>query len=208
MSTLDYGLGGRLPLLEPSKLQPKQRDLYGKIDSGIVPLAESAGFSSKDRQGHLIGPFNATLYSPEICGSFLALQKLEEEHTSFSKRTRQVVILTVGAVWNAPYELYAHSAVAAKVGLTAQQIDSLVSGHNPEGLSEDELTAQRFTHQLVSAHAVDGGIYGAAQKVFGEQGLVEMLVLIGCYLSVCGLLKAFAVPMPEARPTTYEEDAR
>jgi 4-carboxymuconolactone decarboxylase len=91
--------------LEPSKLQPKRRDLYGKIDSGIVPLAESAGFSSKDRQAHLIGPFNATLYSPEICGSFLALQKLEKEQTSLSKRTRQVVILTVGWVWNAPYEL-------------------------------------------------------------------------------------------------------
>ena len=105
MSNLEHGLGGRLPLLEPSKLQPKRRDLYGKIDSGIVPLAESAGFSSKDRQAHLIGPFNATLYSPEICGSFLALQKLEKEQTSLSKRTRKVVILTVGWVWNAPYEL-------------------------------------------------------------------------------------------------------
>ena len=204
MSNLEYGLGGRLPLLEPSKLQPKQRDLYGKIDSGVVPLAESAGFSSKDRQGHLIGPFNATLYSPEICGSFLALQKLEEEQTSLSKRTRQVVILTVGAVWDAPYELYAHSAVAAKVGLTVQQIDSLVSGHSPEGLSGDELTAQRFTHQLVSEHAVDGDIYGAAQEVIGDQGLVEMLVLIGCYLSVCALLKAFAIPVPKSRPTSHE----
>ena len=139
----------------------------------------------------------------EICGSFLALQKLEEEQTSLSKRTRQVVILTVGAVWDAPYELYAHSAVAAKVGLTVQQIDSLVSGHSPEGLSGDELTAQRFTHQLVSEHAVDGDIYGAAQEVIGDQGLVEMLVLIGCYLSVCALLKAFAIPAPKGRPTSH-----
>ena len=98
----------------------------------------------------MIGPFNATLYSPEICGSFLALQKMEEEQTTLSKRTRQVVILTVGSVWKAPYELYAHSAVAAKVGLTTEQIDSLVSGQIPYGLSEDELAAQGFTYQLVS----------------------------------------------------------
>jgi len=55
---------------------------------------------------------------------------------------------------------------------------------------------------------MEGGIYGAAQAVFGDQGLVEILVLIGCYLSVCALLKAFAVPVPEARPTTHVEDAR
>jgi len=208
MSNLDHGLGGRLPLLEPLILQPKQLELYDKLNSVIVPLAETAGFKSKDEQGQMIGPFNATLYSPEICGSFLALQKLEEQHTSLSKKTRQVVILTVGSVWKAPYELYAHSAVAAKVGLTAQQIDSLVSGHSPEGLSEDELAAQRFTHQIVSKHAVEENIYAAAHEVFGNQGLVEMLVLIGCYLSVCALLKAFAVPVPEAGLTTHEEVAR
>src|ERR1700678_3371622 len=208
MSDREQDLGGGLPLLEPSKLNSKQRELYDNISSGIGPLAGAAGFKIKDDRGELIGPFNATLYSPEICGSFLALQKLEEEQTSLSKRTRQVVILTVGSVWKAPYELYAHSAVAAKVGLTAQQIDSLVSGHSPDGWSEGELAAQRFTWQLVSEHAVDGDIYAAAQEVFSDQGLVEMLMLIGCYLSVCALLNAFSVPVPDVRPTTHEEDAR
>ena len=208
MSNLEHGLGGRLPLLEPSKLKPEQRELYNKINSVIVPLAEDAGFKSKDGEGQLVGPFNATLYSPQMCGSFLALQKMEEAHTSLPKRTRQVVILTVGSVWKAPYELYAHSAVATKVGLTAQQINSLVSGQSPDGLSEGELAAQRFTWQLVSEHAVDGDIYAAAQEVFSDQGLVEMLVLIGCYLSVCALLNAFSVPVPNVRPTRHEEVAQ
>ena len=70
------------------------------------------------------------------------------------------------------------------------------------------MAAQRFTYQLVSKHIVGGDIYTAAREAFGDQGLVEMLVLIGCYLSVCALLKAFAVPVPEARPTTHVEDAR
>jgi 4-carboxymuconolactone decarboxylase len=206
MSNLEHGLGGRLPLLEPEKLQSKQRELYGKINSGVVPLAAAAGFEGRDEQGHLIGPFNATLYSPEICGSFLALQKIEEEQTTLSKRTRQVVILTVGSVWKAPYELYAHSAVAAKVGLTKEQIDSLVSGQIPYGLNEDELLAQGFTYHLVSEHTVNGVSYAATREVFGDRGLVEMLVLIGCYLSVCALLNAFAVPAPKAMPKTNNED--
>jgi 4-carboxymuconolactone decarboxylase len=60
----------------------------------------------------------------------------------------------------------------------------------------------------VSEHAVDGDIYAAAQEVFSDQGLVEMLMLIGCYLSVCALLNAFSVPVPDVRPTRHEEDAR
>jgi 4-carboxymuconolactone decarboxylase len=140
-----------------------------------------------------------TLYSPEICGSFLELQKEDRRGANHSlERTRQVVILTVGSVWKAPYELYAHSAVAAKVGLTKEQIDSLVSGQIPYGLNEDELLAQGFTYHLVSEHTVNGESYAAAREVFGDQGLVEMLVLIGCYLSVCALLNAFAVPAPKA----------
>ena len=42
MSNLDHGLGGRLPLLEPLILQPKQLELYDKLNSVIVPLAETA----------------------------------------------------------------------------------------------------------------------------------------------------------------------
>src|ERR1700678_163629 len=199
MSNLEHGLGGRLPLLEPEKLQPKQRELYGTINSGVVPLAAAGGFESSDEQGHLIGPFNATLYSPEICGSFLTLQKIEEEQTSLSKRTRQVVILTVGSVWKAPYEIYAHSAAAAKLGLSAGHIEALAAGHTADGLTEEELVAQRFTCQLISEHVMDDDTYAEAREAFGDRGLVEMLTLIGCYLSVCALLNAFAVPVPDAR---------
>jgi 4-carboxymuconolactone decarboxylase len=208
MSDREQDLGGVLPLLEPSKLNSKQRELYDNISSGTGPLAGAAGFKIKDDRGQLIGPFNATLYSPEICGSFLALQKLEEEQTSLTKRTRQVVILTVGSVWKAPYELYAHSAIAANAGFTAKQIASLAAGRSPEGLRVEELAGQRFTRQLVSEHAIDDDIYAAAQGVFGDEGLVEMLVLIGCYLSVCALLNAFAVPAPKERPTIHEGDAQ
>jgi 4-carboxymuconolactone decarboxylase len=208
MSNLKYGLGGRLPLLEPGKLQAKRRELYDKIIASVVPWADVAGFKSKDEQEHLIGPFNATLYSPEMGGSFLALQKMEEEHTSLSKRTRQVVILTVGSVWKAPYEIYAHSAAAAKVGLSAGHIEALAAGHTADGLTEEELVAQRFTCQLISEHVVDDDTYAEAREVFGDRGLVEMLTLIGCYLSVCALLNAFAVPVPDARQTKHKENAR
>ena len=42
---------------------------------------------------------------------------------------RQVVILAVGSVWRAEYELYAHAAVAANAGLAGDIIQALASRH-------------------------------------------------------------------------------
>jgi 4-carboxymuconolactone decarboxylase len=204
---LQPGLGGRLPLLDPINLVGKQRELYEKILADVVPWADTAGFLSKDQWGHLIGPFNAPLYSPEMAGAFLALQKIEAEHTSLSKQTRQVVILSVGSVWKAPYEIYAHSAEASKAGLSPDQVDKLVAGHPDDSLSEVDQIAQRFTVELTRDHVVEDGTYILAQKALGDKGLVEMLVLIGCYLSVCALLNAFRIPVPSSNTKTEQKRA-
>jgi 4-carboxymuconolactone decarboxylase len=196
MSIPLHGLGGRLQLLDPAKLEGAQRILYDRMGTSVVPLANAAGFRSKDDEGHFIGPFNLALLNPRMGSSFLALQKVEEEHTSLTARVRQVVILSVGSVWRAPYELYAHTAAAAKVGFSPAQIEALAEGKTADGLKKDELTAQRFTRQLAQDHTVDDATYESAQVIFGNIGLMEMVVLIGCYLAVCAQLNAFAIPCP------------
>ena len=114
-------LGGRLKLLAPSELSPDQKRTYDVIDTEMVPWAESAGFQSKTDDGRLIGPFNSVLYSPKISAAFLALQAAEQKNTTLDDRVRQVVILTVGAVWGCDYERYAHAAVARKAGIRTRR---------------------------------------------------------------------------------------
>ena len=43
---------------------------------------------------------------------------------------------------------------------------------------------------------MDDGLYAEALKRFGEKGLVDLVVLAGCYDLVCRLLDLFAVPAP------------
>ncbi|MGD0705392.1 MAG: carboxymuconolactone decarboxylase family protein [Trebonia sp.] len=84
---------------------------------------------------------NPALLNPGIGSSFLALQAAEEKYTSLDQRTRQVIILTVGAVWQAAYELFAHSAVARHAGLRDEAISALCRGELPGELSEKEQVA-------------------------------------------------------------------
>jgi 4-carboxymuconolactone decarboxylase len=180
-------LGGRLPLLDPAKLPETQREVYDLANSTMVPWAEAAHFQSKTADGRLIGPFNPVLLAPEMATCFADLQAAEARYTPLSERVRQVVIFAVGAVWKADYELYAHSAVARKAGLSEAAIRSLASGGHPEDLSDEERVTQRFVRQLTAEHHVEEPLYRAAEASFGREGLVAMTFLAGCYQVVCSL---------------------
>ena len=196
MSIQPEKLGGRLPLLAPEELSGAQKELYDRENTTMVPWADRAGFRSKTPDGKLIGPFNPVLFSPALGGAFLDLQAAEQSHTTLSKRVREVVILSVGAVWKSDYELYAHMAVGRSVGLSEEAVRTLAGGGLPADLSEPEQIAQRYTTQLCREHRVSAELYHAAELAFGKQGLVDMAILMGTYHLVCTLLNGFEVPVP------------
>jgi 4-carboxymuconolactone decarboxylase len=197
MSKQTGKLGGRLPLLDPHELSGAQKELYDRENTTMVPWAESAGFRSKTDDGKLIGPFNPVLFSPDIGRAFLDLQAAEQGHTTLSKRVREVVILSVGAVWRSDYEVYAHMAVGRSVGLSDEAVRMLAGGELPSDLTEPERIAQRYTAQLCRDHRVSTELYHAAEKAFGQQGLVDIAFLAGIYQLVCTLLNGFEIPVPE-----------
>jgi 4-carboxymuconolactone decarboxylase len=191
-------LGGRLPLLEPSALSTAQKETYERLNRTWIPWANDVPFQSKLEDGRLIGPFNPILFSPSISSSFLDLQETEQNNTSLSQRVRQVVILAVGAVWKSSYELYAHAAAARKAGISEDAIQMLTTGGLPDELSDREKIAQRCARQLSAERHVD--LYSAAERAFGQRGLVEITYLTGIYHTVCALLNAFEIPAPPERP--------
>jgi 4-carboxymuconolactone decarboxylase len=196
MSVPTEMLGGRLPLLDPQALSAQQKETYDRLNTTWVAWADSVPFQSKTEDGRFIGPFNPILFSPTISSSFLDFQETEQKDTSLSQRVRQVVILAVGAVWKANYELYAHSAAARKVGISEDAIRTLATGGLPDDLSDEEKIAQRYARQLSAEHHVDAALYSAAERTFGHRGLVEIAYLTGAYHTVCALLNAFEIPAP------------
>ena len=195
----DAALGGRLALLRPADLDADQKKIYQQLQATLVPWAKQSGFQAETADAQLVGPFNSMLRSPLISQAVLGVTTAEGQHTALSERVRQVVILTVGAVWQAAYELYAHTAVAEKAGLDEPTIRALVAGQKPAALSGEEGVAYDFTHRLTTAHQLDAELYEQAVVTFGEKGVVDMIFLAGQYMTISGLLNTFAVPAPPAR---------
>jgi 4-carboxymuconolactone decarboxylase len=161
---VNSNLGGRLPLVDADTLDGAQRELFDHLQATVVPWSDATGFRSTTADGKFIGPFNAALRSPAVAGAFLELQASEERHTSLSDRVRQVVILAVGAVWAADYEIYAHSAVARHCGIPDDAIRRLAAGTLPVTLSDEEKVAYRFAQKLSTSHRIDDSTFVQARK--------------------------------------------
>lgn len=186
----------RLPLLTPDALDPEQKKVYDRMMVEQVPWAAKAGFEAATPDGRLLGPFNALLYAPEVGQAYLDYFTQEKQHTSLTERVHEIVILAVGAAWNSAYELYAHEGVAKSVGLPEDAVRLLATGQVPGGLSEAEESAYLFTHQLAAERRVDPETYARAKAAFGDKGLVDIVLLVGLYLTTCAVLNAFEVPVP------------
>ncbi|GAB3635634.1 carboxymuconolactone decarboxylase family protein [Hymenobacter arcticus] len=196
MASFEDNLGGRLALLSPDKLDSDQKKLYNQLQDTMVPWAKKSGFQADTYDNRLIGPFNAMLRSPLLSKALLEVTAAEGKETSLSERVRQVVILTVGASWQAAYELYAHAAAGQKAGFDEPTIRELVAGQKPASLSLDEAVAFDFTQRLTKQHQIDTELYERALIAFGEKGVVDMIYLAGHYMTISGLLNTFAVPAP------------
>ena len=190
-------LGGRLPLADPATLTGAQRDLYETLKSTWVVYADKLGVQATTADDRLIGPFNAFLLHPEVTTKLSDFQAAEAKYTTLSPRVREVVIIIVGAVWGAEYELYAQTNVARKVGLSDDAVTTLVNGGTPDELSDNEKIAVRLVRELLTRHKVDDELYGHAEKAFGRTGLFDITAVMGEYQTVCSMLALFEVPVPE-----------
>lgn len=196
MSIDGNALGGRLPLYGSEALNPAQKALYNWLMDVAVPWAEAADFEASTEMDRLIGPFNPALLTPEISSAFVDLAVAEQKHTSLSKRSREVIILTVGAVWQAPYELYAHCAVARHVGHSDDAVRKLAAGGLPQDLTDEEAVTHRVARALSVEHRLSEALYREAEAMLGAHGVMEAVVLTGIYHTVCAILNAFEIPAP------------
>ncbi len=198
MPSDDAALGGRLPLLPPAELDAEQTRLHQALVATMVPWAKKSGFQADLPDGRLIGPFNGFLYSPRIGQAFVDLLHAEQADTALPAAVREVVILSVGAVWRSAYELYAHRAVAQQQGLDPLVIDALATGRPPVGLTDEQAAAHAFATALAADHAVPADVYQRAVDHFGPKGVVDLVHLVGLYMATSALLNAAAVPAPAA----------
>jgi 4-carboxymuconolactone decarboxylase len=194
----------RLPVLKPENLTPEQKSLYDKI-SGDTRRQATRRFKMTSDDGTLTGPFNALLYSPQVGDAVQQLGGALRFDSSLPGHLRELAILMVAARWRANYEWYAHAPIAAREELGEAVIEAVKAGEAPDGAPDDVLTVHHFVSELVETRRVCEETYQQTSDVIGEQGLVELISVVGYYSLLAGLLNTFEIGVPEGEELPFGE---
>ncbi|WP_253904155.1 carboxymuconolactone decarboxylase family protein [Arthrobacter sp. Br18] len=188
---------GRFPLLTPAGLSADQRAVY---DSIAGPPRGNGPFTVAYDDGALAGPFNALLFAPAIGNAVQVLGAVLRFGGTLDGRLRELVICAVSAELDSAYEWYAHSRVAATVGIDEDELEHLRNGSMPPTLDAAERAALDFTGALLCGTTISENHHAAVFLHFGHAGVAELSLLVGYYRMLAGLLAAGNVPAPGTVP--------
>ena len=184
----------RFPTLTPDQMTPDQRRVADAIQAG-------------PRKG-LGGPFNTWLRSPELADRLQRVGERLRFQSSVPAKLNEFAILITARAWDADYEWSAHYPLAIKAGLEPAVTADLAQGRRPAGMTADETAVYDFVSELRATHRVSDPTYAAAQKLLGDQGVVDLIALSGYYDLVSMTLNVAQVAAPVDGPSLPPPSAR
>lgn len=185
----------RFKRLHIDDMSPEQKQYFDGLMSGPVSGTGSKGVVQGATS--LGAPFNVLLRSPVLAERLRKVGEYLRFESSIPKRLNEFAILVTARTWTAQYEWFAHLRLALKEGLNPALAEDLAQGKRPENMQADEEAVYNFCHELHTTHQVSDAHYKAVHAMFGEQGIVDLMVVSGYYVMVSMVLNVNRTPLPE-----------
>ena len=149
----------------------------------------------------LRGPIGMWMYSPKMAEHMFPASTYLRYGADGERdqRLTELTILTTAGELGSQYVWSAHEPLARTAGLDVEIIELLRFGRPLEGagtvpgLGEREETVIRVARQLVNDPKVSAEVFAEAQRLFGNEGVMDMAGLVGYYTFVNYTLKTFDV---------------
>lgn len=183
----------RMSELDPARMTPPQRAMYDAIMAGPRHSIE--------------GPFNAWLRSPDLGDRLQRVGEYLRFKTTIPHNLNEFAILITAVEWSSGFEWYAHYPLAIKAGLSEAVAKDLQEGRRPAAMSTDEAMIYDFATQLHRKHQVSDAVYKSVVDRFGEQGITDLISVLGYYDIVSATLNVARVPIPANAGVTLPEPA-
>lgn len=148
------------------------------------------------------GPVAMWMHSPVLAEAIFDVRQRVRYGTDKDQRLTELIILSTAREIDHQYEWSAHEPLAQAAGLEQDIIEvikyrkDLATLPPIDGLGETESLLIRFTRELVSEEKVSSETYAEAIEQFGNEGLMDIVGLVGYYNFVAMTLKAFDVQRP------------
>jgi len=173
----------RLPPIAAEKMTKEQRLAAEEFKAG--------------RGYDLLGPFAVMVRSPEVMLRAKAMGDYLRFRNVLPKRVSEMVILMTAREWTQEFEWSHHYTYALEAGLAPAVIAAIADGRRPQGLAADESAAYDFASELQRRKSVSDESYAKARDAFGEQGVIDLVGIIG-YYSLLAMVMNVARTKPDS----------
>ena len=100
---------------------------------------------------------------------------------ALASRDRELAILRIGWLCQAPYEWGEHVLVARKLGFTDELTERITIGSAAPGWTEHEQAILRAAEELHGDAMISDATWDALCKTLNEQQLIELPIVVGQY---------------------------
>lgn len=149
----------------------------------------------------------ATLVAhPRLMGRVNALGGMFMVHGTISARDRELMILRAATLIECDYELQQHRRLAAAAGLTEDEMRAV--GSRLVTVTGRDRALIELVDEVVVRHDVTDPTWERVRTVteWTDAQLLEVLVMIGFYAMLGGVLNACGIPLDEIGDAAGEEE--
>jgi 4-carboxymuconolactone decarboxylase len=170
----------RMPPLSPETMTAEQSAAAAELAAGP--------------RGGVRGPFIALLRSPQLMDRLQKVGEYLRYHSVLEPRVAEFAMLIVARHMTQQFEWRVHYPLALKAGLRPEIAAALAEGARPRGMAEDEEITYDFCDELLRTHGVSEPTYRRTLARLAEQGLIDLVGLLGYFVTVSMVMNVAHTP--------------
>ncbi len=147
-------------------------------------------------RGRISPLYQVLLNSPAVVQGWEAMLTAIRLNTTLPPRLRELIILRVATLNNAPYEFEAHVPHALAAGMPQALVEALRGGPAPlelQGLEPGEADVLALTDAMTRDIEVPDAVFAPLRARYDDTQLVELAATVGAYNMVSRFLVALRV---------------
>lgn len=149
------------------------------------------------------GPYNPLLRSPVMGQRMLDLLDYLRWNSAVPTRLTELAIMIQARHWRSQVEWFAHYPISLRAGLSAELLADLKANKRPAAMQEDEAIVYDFCMELTTKHAVSDETHAKAKAILGDQGVVDLTVISGTYVTIAMLLAVAEAKVPAGKEPPF-----
>ncbi|MDH3234553.1 MAG: carboxymuconolactone decarboxylase family protein [Alphaproteobacteria bacterium] len=177
--------------LDPAAMTDDQKRVFEAIKSGP--------------RGGVAEPFRVLLQSPELADRVQALGAFARFGSSLPPRLSELAIIITARFWNSPYEWHHHVRDGLAGGVPASEIEAISRRERPDFDDEKAAAVYDFATELHTKRQVSDGSFARAKELFGIEGVIDLIGILGHYTLMAMVLNTFEVAEPDGTQIPLEK---